>query len=153
MKTDTTNQPQIPLILRIVGLPRPQPRPCVTREGHAYNPPSADAWKARVGLEARAIRGRTPLAGPIRVDVIFLFPRPLSHFIGRRPERGLRPGAPVWHDIRPDRDNLDKAILDALTRARLWGDDAQIADGRIQKRYAAAGEPSGAVVTIGTCDD
>jgi len=35
------------------------------------------------------------------------------------------------HRAKPDRDNIDKAVLDAL-----FDDDAAIADGRIQKRWA-----------------
>jgi len=140
-----------PIRLAVIGLPRPQPRVRVPRHGHAYNPPSADAWKDRILLAARAVRPRVPLTGPLRVDILFLFPRPAWHFVGRRHERGLCPEAPVWHAARPDRDNLDKAVLDALTRAGLWGDDAQVADGRIEKRYLQPGEAAGAFVTIAEC--
>jgi crossover junction endodeoxyribonuclease RusA len=136
------------MVLRVVGLPRPQPRPRLGRGEHAFNPPGADAWKARIGLAIRRHVPLKPLSGPVLVDITFVFPRPLSHFKAGEPERGLRPDAPFWHTSPPDRDNLDKAVLDALTRSRLWGDDAQVAQGSIRKRYADPGEAAGAFITI-----
>ena len=37
------------------------------------------------------------------------------------------------HTERPDADNLVKSILDAMTRAEVWVDDAQVYDLRIRK--------------------
>lgn len=51
---------------------------------------------------------------------------------------------------KPDRDNLDKAVMDALVRSGLLADDAQITDGRIRKRWATdrpGGQP-GATICI-----
>ncbi len=40
---------------------------------------------------------------------------------------------------KPDRDNLEKLVLDAFTRSgRWWRDDSQIVDGRSRKVYGAA---------------
>lgn len=41
---------------------------------------------------------------------------------------------------RQDVDNFAKAILDALTKAGAWLDDAQVARLTIEKRFAAKGE-------------
>ena len=43
--------------------------------------------------------------------------------------------APTRPTGKPDRDNLDKAVCDAITAARVWHDDSQVTDGRIRKRY------------------
>ena len=52
----------------------------------------------------------------------------------------LKPNAPKWHTDKPDRDNADKAVLDALTNLGLWGDDKQVCDGRIRKFYVRPGD-------------
>ena len=51
----------------------------------------------------------------------------------------------------------DKAVLDALTDMGLWGDDKQVCDGRIQKRYAAANpwiddQRPGCLIEIKECE-
>lgn len=51
------------------------------------------------------------------------------------------------HAKKPDRDNLDKAYLDAL-RGLLWIDDAQICDGRIEKWIAAGDEQPHVLITV-----
>jgi len=71
-----------------------------------------------------------PLTGPVRVDLLFMFRRPASV-----------PFTQVWMDKKPDRDNLDKGVLDALTRKRFWGDDAQVCSGKIDKQYCTSGQP------------
>ena len=43
------------------------------------------------------------------------------------------------HHVKPDRDNLDKVVLDALT-GLLWRDDCQVSDGRLTKMYATGNE-------------
>jgi Holliday junction resolvase RusA-like endonuclease len=68
--------------------------------------------------------------GPIYIDLTFYLPIPLS--IGRV-KRELLEGKP--HDKKPDRDNLEKFIFDAL-RGVLYTDDAQIADGIVRKIYS-----------------
>lgn len=74
-----------------------------------------------------------PLQGPLCVNLTFYFPRPKGHL---RTNGELKPNAPKWHTTKPDRDNSDKAVLDALTNLGIWGDDKQVCDGRIRKLYA-----------------
>ena len=71
---------------------------------------------------------------PLRVDMCFYFAHPKSHYRSGKFAGQLKLDAPVWHTTRPDRDNLDKFILDAMCGV-FWRDDSIICDGRIQKLY------------------
>lgn len=65
----------------------------------------------------------------LRLDIEFLYERPKSV------KKNM-----IYKATRPDRDNLDKSILDA-GNGILYKDDAQVVDGRIQKKYSDL-EPS-----------
>ena len=96
--------------------------------------------------------------GAFRIDCEFRFARPKGHFGKGRRSQYLLPSAPKRHTVKPDRDNLDKAVLDALTQSGFWGDDSQASDGRIQKRYCvydckATREAPGCTITIWTLED
>lgn len=115
----------------VVGHPEPQPRPRACKRGRrvgVYNPTSADEWKARIIRAARASWDGQPFDGPVACELTFGFQRPKSHARMKAP--------PCWHTSKPDRDNLEKAVLDALTTAGVWGDDAQVAAGSIEKRWS-----------------
>jgi Holliday junction resolvase RusA-like endonuclease len=53
----------------------------------------------------------------------------------------------IWHVKKPDRDNLDKAVLDALTGI-FWHDDCQVCSGSIEKRIAGGGDESGVEIFV-----
>jgi Holliday junction resolvase RusA-like endonuclease len=99
-------------------------------------------WRDAVSWHARqALLGSGPLIGPVKVRVEFRFSRPGGHF----GKRGLRPAAPREHVVRPDLDKLVRAVLDALSEAGIWRDDAQVVDTRARKQYH---ECPGAVIEI-----
>ena len=65
----------------------------------------------------------------------------------------LTADAPLPHQQKPDRDNLEKAVLDALgdfagLPPLVWCDDCQVVAGRTTKRWALTGEPAGGAVAI-----
>ena len=60
----------------------------------------------------------------------------------------VRESAPRWHTSKPDYDNIAKAITDALTKAGIWADDAQVAIGSVVKRYVGDGEQPRAEISI-----
>jgi Holliday junction resolvase RusA-like endonuclease len=130
----------------VKGKPCGQPRVRVAR-GHAYTPHGPiDGWKKELLFGCKRHRPNPPLEGPLRVNLFFFMPRPMSHYL----RANLRKNAPEWHTIKPDRDNLDKAVLDCLTRAGFWIDDCQVCAGELRKRYVTAGgfgtEPGVAVI-------
>ena len=130
----------------IPGDPVAQPRPRVTLRGshaHAYTPASHPVgdFKSRAKLAARSVWGGSPSMYPIRVDVQFVMKRPKAKCWKTKP----MPRYP--HTKRPDRDNLDKALLDALTGI-IWADDSQVFQGTIEKWVAAGDEQPHTLVKV-----
>ena len=74
-----------------------------------------------------------PLEGPLHLSVEFVLPRP-KRLLTKRWRELL-----VWHDKKPDCDNLLKAVKDALNNLA-WRDDSQVCQVYVEKRYAAADE-------------
>lgn len=93
---------------------------------------------------AAMLNGHGPSQASVLLTIEFRFPRPSGHF----GKRGLRPSAPVAMFRRPDLDKLVRAILDALTDAGAFRDDAQVNEIRARKRYCVAGESPGVRVEI-----
>lgn len=54
------------------------------------------------------------------------------------------------HIVKPDVDNLGKAVLDALVQGRVMGDDNCVTDLMIMKRYADIEHPVGIEIEL-TC--
>ena len=135
------------------GVPKGQPRGRAVRRGaHAgiYDPGTADNWKASVRAAAKEKWDGVPFEGPVRVVVRAFFPRPKAHYRTGKHAGMLRTDAPTHHTAKPDRDNLDKAILDALTNAGVWRDDAQVCAGGITKVFSES--VPGASVEISECE-
>lgn len=95
----------------------------------------ADKWKKRPEVmryrafcdEVR-IRGVVlPVAG---AHVTFILPMPASWSKKKRAEMNGKP-----HQVKPDKDNLEKALLDAL-----FENDAHIWDLRVTKLWGESGQ-------------
>lgn len=136
----------------VAGEPAPQPRPRgelrKPKTGspfiHIYTPSSADRWKKSVAFAARPFIPHSPITAPLSVDLAFYIPRPLYMLERKWPNHAF----PCISHRAGDRDNLDKPVLDALTKAGMWADDCQVCDGRPYKLWAAKGGASGCMVTI-----
>ena len=85
-----------------------------TGKGHAYYPVKSAGYRR---LAARLLRlqhmGKPPLAGPVKLGLLFYRVRPKSN----RSE---------WPTVRPDLDNYVKMLCDALMDAGILADDSQI---------------------------
>lgn len=139
------------------GRPRPRGRAVQTRGGkwiaQMYQPKGtsgrgkdAKSW-ARANIWFRAIKEasfqkmpREPWDGPVRLTIDVYFERP------QRLLRKKDPAGPIRHTDAPDRDNLDKAIMDALKEAGLFKDDGQVCDGPVRKWYVAKGCAPGVII-------
>ena len=97
-------------------------------------------WRKAVTLaaaQAIADAGWVSEDGPAQVTVSFYLERPKTVKIANR----LLPTVP------PDCDKLARAVLDSLTDAGVWGDDAQVTKLIAMKLYADARNP-GCVVKV-----
>jgi len=131
-----------PIILTVACVPVAQPRQRHTRDGRNYTPADhpVHTFKSAV-REAWRVSGGTCWDGPVRVDATFVFPRPQSKVWKTKP----MPRYP--HLAMPDRDNLDKAILDALQHFA-WTNDSRVYCGWLEKWVAAGDEQPSATLVI-----
>lgn len=107
---------------------------------------SAEAWKSQIANAGKEHIPFEPWDGPIRLKIVFYFPRPKAHF---RANGNLKDSAPHWCEKKPDFDNCAKACADALTILGFWRDDAQVVDAHIVKKYCqGAGYAMGALIEI-----
>jgi Holliday junction resolvase RusA-like endonuclease len=123
--------------LFVNGVPKAQPRPRMTASGHVYNPDSADAWKEIVRM-AFVLFHKPPITNPVRLRVSFFLPRP----------KAMKGEAAVPHTKKPDVDNLLKAVMDSMTVAGVWKDDALVFETLAGKYYT--GKKTGAQITVET---
>jgi len=115
--------------MRVIGTPKAQPRPRATSRGgkfaRVYNPSTATAWKRLIVAASKADRlGNQPFEGSVNLRLTFLLQRP------KKPKHSLPTG-------KPDVDNLAKAVMDALSTAGWWNDDAQVTMLVVIKQYTA----------------
>jgi len=94
-----------------------------------------DKWKGRkVVLEYHAFKDECRIR-KVRVPesnshIIFIMPMPKRWSEKKKQEMDGKP-----HQQKPDKDNLEKALLDAL-----FQDDAHIWDARVTKRWGREGQ-------------
>lgn len=89
-------------------------------------------WRADIREAAiSSMIGRTPLSGPLDVNLTFRLLRPKGHFGAK----GLRPSAPTFPAVRPDLDKLTRAALDAI-KGVVYADDSQVVRIDVAKVYA-----------------
>lgn len=104
-----------------------------------------EQWRSAVaaaGFNALAGTSDDPLEDPglldgvLALDVVFVKPRPKSHYRTGRNAHLLRDTAPSAPNTKPDGLKLRRAVEDALTGV-VWVDDARITEGRERKTYGA----------------
>jgi Holliday junction resolvase RusA-like endonuclease len=128
----------------IPGDPVAQPRPTIsTRGGFARAYVDAKhpihAYKQAVRL-AYVNAGGEILEGPVEVRITCWFSRPKSH-------SKKRSVAPEPKAIKPDSDNLGKAILDSLNGIA-YHDDSQVYSLQIEKWYIGVGGTAGTEIEV-----
>jgi Holliday junction resolvase RusA-like endonuclease len=140
--------------ITVPGVPIAQPRQRTRIAGTGarvfaqnYTPSKHPVQEFKLAIrQAVSAKTSTVWRGPVRVDWVAVFPRPAGKIWKRRP----MPRLP--HTAKPDRDNLDKAILDALTGV-LLADDKQAYCGECSKWVASGDEQPHVRITITQVDD
>jgi len=129
----------------ISGEPKAQPRTRASSFGggraRIYDPGTANGWKNLIAQELKKHAGRC-VTCPIYVNMTFYFARPKSHFGTGKNANVLKKSAPNYHIVKPDNDNLEKAVWDCLSHKSgigLWQDDCQIVKNLTIKKYADDG--------------
>ena len=76
-----------------------------------------------------------PLEGPLSLSVDWYFPY-------RKTERKtvIKSCRIFGHTVRPDLDNLEKSLIDTLTRLQFWNDDSQVCVKHTRKYWAPKGK-------------
>ena len=136
-----------------VAKERPQAKVITPKGGRPfpqfYTPAMTAAWEDHVGESARnQLLGleaegdgedfTLPLNGYRFLTVMrFNLVKPKSY-----------PKRIVHHTKKPDRDNLEKAVLDGLVKGRILGDDNAVTDSLSFKRYEEPGHPAGVEIDL-----
>ncbi len=106
--------------IQIDGNPIPDSRPRVTRYG-TYNPRYREKNRIRTYLLSLGIK---PLSEPLKVSLVFFMSIPNS--TSKKKCKDMIDGM-VYHDKKPDLDNLVKFVFDSCTGI-LFDDDKQIVE-------------------------
>jgi Holliday junction resolvase RusA-like endonuclease len=112
--------------------------PTTTKKGGIPQPHPIVEFKHAVVMAFKATKSAR-FDGPTGVTVRAFFPRPKNRPADGPPKDVWKSGLPYRHTKKPDRDNLDKAILDALT-GKAWADDKQVCCGMIEKLVCGVSE-------------
>lgn len=126
------------LFFVLLCTPTPQQRARHCASGIAYKSKSQKANERTLEAFLLPHRPEEPLRGPLELSFTAVFPVPKS-WPKKRREKAIN--GREWHTARPDLDNLQKQLKDALTRMGFWGDDSQVAAyGETKKIYGERGE-------------
>lgn len=119
------------MIFKIEGQPQGKGRPRFTKTGHAFTPQATRDYEKLIAEEYKAAKGET-LDGYIRVNIKAYYKIPKATTKEKRGmiERGLLKPA-----VKPDIDNVVKAILDGLNGVA-YHDDNQVVYVDGEKFYA-----------------
>ncbi len=108
---------------------------CVHGAPRLWTLPKQILWKRRFAISVRRFRKKT-FSSAIQVDLKFVFKRPKKFF------RKSDPNGLIPKTSKPDLDNLEKIVLDALDQDDWFTDDAIIVSLSSSKFYCErGGEP------------
>jgi Holliday junction resolvase RusA-like endonuclease len=98
-----------------------------------YVPPKAPGTLFRNAIRLKAVEQKK-LVGPVELRIECLFAMPVSWSKAKRAKHFGKP-----HTQKPDADNVAKAVMDGLTAAGVWPDDAVVWSLTISKVWAVQG--------------
>jgi Holliday junction resolvase RusA-like endonuclease len=114
------------------GMPRMRTRRTKFGVLH-YVPPKAPGTLFRNAIRLKAA-DQEKLTGPVALRIECLFAMPVSWSKAKKAKHFGKP-----HTQKPDGDNVAKAVMDGLTAAGVWPDDAVVWSLEIRKVWAVQG--------------
>jgi Holliday junction resolvase RusA-like endonuclease len=97
-----------------------------------YTPSRTRRYEEQLAAQAARVMGnRSPMAGPVHVQVCAYIPVPKGWSKGKR---AVALSGEIRPIVKPDWDNYAK-VCDALNRV-VWIDDKQVIVGRVEKFYS-----------------
>ena len=114
------------------GMPRMRTRRTKFGVLH-YVPPKAPGTLFRNAIRLKAMT-QEKLVGPVCLRIECLFAMPTSWSKAKKAKHFGKP-----HTQKPDADNVAKAVMDGLTAAGVWPDDAVVWCLKIRKIWAVQG--------------
>lgn len=119
----------------VPGEPVGKGRPRAFRMGNGvrmHTPEKTARYENLVAMAAQqAMAGKAPMDGAVAVDMLLVTVPPASW---AKKKRAAALAGEIHPTTKPDCDNVLKAIADACNGI-VWGDDKQITDVAIRKRY------------------
>jgi Holliday junction resolvase RusA-like endonuclease len=120
----------------VPGEPQGKGRPRSTiRGGHVatYTPQKTVSYEGTIAVAAQmAMRGQPLFDGPCAVSLNIFMSVPASW---SRRKRLLALGGDLLPTKKPDADNIEKVVFDAMNGV-VWRDDSQVVDSVKHKRYS-----------------
>ena len=140
--------------LRIRGLPAPQgSKRHVGRGIMVEASKHVGQWRNDVMAAAAVSYKGAAITGAVELQIVFLFPRPKSHYGTGRNEQKLKASAPLFCVSRAhgDTSKLIRSTEDAISASSGYPvieDDSQVVALSCRKRYAEEGEACGAIIRV-----
>lgn len=134
----------------IQGLPVAKARPRFGKDRYGrprtYTPQETVDWENEIGWQARAAVSKMQVPGGLKLPFTERVASELTFFM-HKPKS--YPKKTTVMNKKPDLDNLSKAVLDGLSKARIIKDDNIVTDEINRKRYAQVeGVPTGVLVEL-----
>ena len=135
-----TREPTVSSVSFVVsGTPTAQPRHRATARGgyvRFYLPSEHPVHEYKKAIIEGARRHKNGvIEGPVRLDILF-------SFLPAKSAKGVKA---TFKISKPDLDNLEKAVMDAITESGIWIDDAQVVEKHTAK---IIGSSEGTSITI-----
>lgn len=117
--------------INILGTPEPKQSTRFTKQGFSYQPKKVTMYKDNLKSQiiTQLPTGFKPILGAVAVDYKFIFPWKTTHSKKKR-----LAGKIVYKDTKPDIDNLQKSVNDAMNSIVI-NDDSQICSAYVEKFY------------------
>lgn len=127
----------IELIFEIKGVPKGKARPRFTKQGRAYTPKETVDYEreiANVAHAAAVVQGwrKVEKSQPLRAEIVAKFPIAASW---TKAKKAAAMRGEIRPTVKPDGDNIVKAVLDALNGV-VFDDDSQVVEHSMKKQYA-----------------